>query len=76
MEQLQIGLHAVDVKADVEGLNKLINQASAIEDQDLAIDSWKSLQDKIAEAKALANSAEPNANDVEIMKNRIISCKR
>ena len=67
----EIKLHAVDVKADVEGLNKLINQASAIEDQGFTIDSWKSLQDKIAEAKALANSAEPNANDVEIMKTEL-----
>ncbi|MEO2507516.1 discoidin domain-containing protein [Clostridium paraputrificum] len=67
----EIKLHAVDVKADLEGLNKLIDQASAIEDQGFTVDSWKTLQDKIAEAKALVDSEEPNANDVEIMKTEL-----
>ena len=64
-------IHRAGVKADVEGLNALINEAKAMKNEGYTEDSWKALQDKIADAEELAKAENPDANDVEVMKKQL-----
>lgn len=67
----EIMLYNADAEADVNGLNALIQKAEAITNDGFSASSWQALQDKIAEAKALASQTNPVANDVEIMKREL-----
>ncbi len=67
----EIMLYNADAEADIAGLNALIQKAEAITDNGFSTSSWQALQDKIAEAKALAGQAKPVANDVEVMKREL-----
>lgn len=63
----EIKLHLANVEPDITGLQEIINKAETITNLGFTDASWKILQDRIAEAKALIES-NPNANDVESMK--------
>ena len=69
----ELRLHAANVKADVDGLNALITEAKAMNNNDktYTADSWDALQAKITEAEELAKSENPDANDVEVMKKEL-----
>lgn len=67
----ELSIHKADVPADIDGLNSVIGEAKGIENQGFTEESWDALQAKIKEAEALANSENPDANDVEIMKREL-----
>lgn len=67
----EIKLHRGDVPADLTGLQAAIEAAEAIENIGYTGASWQNLQDTIADAKALLNSANPDPNDVEIAKRNL-----
>ncbi|WP_461809980.1 discoidin domain-containing protein [Faecalimonas sp.] len=64
-------IHRADATADVDGLKTLIKEAQAMKNEGYTEESWSELQNKISEAEELANSKNPNANDVEIMKKEL-----
>lgn len=64
-------IHLANVKADIDGLKALINDAKAMENEGYTEKSWNSLQDKIEEAEELVNAVNPDANDVEVMKREL-----
>lgn len=69
----EIKLCAANVKADIEGLKALIDDASKIEKGNYTDESWNALNEKIAEAKDLVKAENPDANDIEIMKKELVS---
>lgn len=64
-------IHRAGVKADVEGLKALITEAKEMDKKGYTTESCAALQAKIEEAEKLANSENPDANDVEVMKKEL-----
>lgn len=64
-------IHRAGVKADVEGLKTLITEAKEMDKKGYTTESCAALQAKIEEAEKLANSENPDANDVEVMKKEL-----
>ena len=67
----ELKLHQANVPADIDGLNAVIKEAKAIRNEGFTAESWKALQDKIADAESLAAMENADANDVEIMKREL-----
>lgn len=69
----ELKLRLANVAADIDGLKKQIEKAEQIQDNGYTKESWDELQAQIQKAKDLAQSSNPNANDVEEMKRELSS---
>lgn len=67
----ELKLHQANVPADIDGLNAVIKEAKAIQNEGFTAESWKALQEKIADAESLAAMENADANDVETMKREL-----
>ena len=71
----EVKLHLAAVEADKEGLKTAIDEAKAIENVGFTEETWNALQETIAQAEALYNAENPDAQDVEVMKRALAAAR-